>query len=172
MDAQTQTSRKTRWETLVEIAEHLASEGEPITYPVLSEITGWYTATLMSYVKTARRRGRWPWIMGAARLNPEAREAIAIGSRERARRPAESDADLRAEIEGRKRAELARCYAEMGAIDGRDEIDDPPNGIPPRSNRDHAAWSRMKFPGNIGSNYQRTAHKARSAHANAPKAGH
>lgn len=79
--------------------------------------------------------------MGAFRMTLS--ERIARSSEASRASVARSITALQEMVASGKDEELARCRA--GMIDGTHEIDEPPHGVAPRSNRDHAAWSRMQF---------------------------
>lgn len=151
-----------RWEQLARIAAKMHEDGEPISCAALVAKTGWEDHGIYSHIRLARLHGAFPWDIIPADRGKAAKE----GLQRQKQKDSEDIEELKAAIESRKKAELARCYAEMGAIDGTNECDDPPHGTPPRSNRDHTAWNRMKFSDrNVEHGpdlYCRTVHRIRT----------
>lgn len=135
------------------VAMKIHAEGRGVGYAEISAETGIPTNRLWDVVKWARTLGLW-------RVEIAGETGGSLEDRIRVAREAAANGKNKlteADIERRKAEVLAESLA--GMIDGSQEQDDTPPGVPPRSGKDHSAWSRMEFedPSSLG--YERTRYR-------------
>lgn len=140
----TRAANGSRTELTIEAAGAIEARGEPITYEALGMEMGISQTSTYQAVAKAKLDPRWRWEVGLRKPTDTNREWRIQRSTEASRAALEqSPEELEALVAMRKAEVLATWRAEM--IDASQEIDDPPPGVAPRSNKDHAAWGRMKF---------------------------
>lgn len=166
--------------------EHLARH---LSVGVLAKEVGMPYIDTYEALRRLRRHNKWPWTgdrlsiiayrTSAVAIVPEKPPAVValvirpvLSEREAAELAAEKGAQEVERARVSLESQRQRCLhlIEMGAIDATHEVDQQPHGIPPRSNKDHAAWNKLRFDGHIGSNYERQSHKASDARVHASKA--
>lgn len=131
-------------------AAGIVARGEALTYRAIGAEMKCLPTLAKDAVSTARRAGRFPWeIVRAPRMTIQERAGRDKAARDRRMARIEPKymperlAQIQASVEANKAIVLAELRAAM--IDGTMEQDEMPPGVPPRSNKDHAAWSRMQF---------------------------
>jgi hypothetical protein len=141
-------SRAFRTNLTIAAAEAIEARGERVDRDSLSAEMGMRPKATYNAVLRAKLDPRWRWKMPRRAMPVIAPEARAERNRRivEARRevhPYRATAEEEAEIAAAKAEVLAEIRA--GMIDGTMEQDETPHGVPPRSNKDHAAWNRMTF---------------------------
>lgn len=161
-----------RTDRTIEAAEAIEARGERVDYSSLSAEMGMRRGSTCTAVSRAKDDPRWRWEIfrrNPPELTPEARAERnrRIGESVRESHHYRATADDLAAIEAAKAEVQAEARERM--IDGTKEVDDPPHGVPPRSNKDHAAWSRMQFRDLHHGLYEPRVHRAANLEGRSPR---
>lgn len=168
---QPKSDRKVRrWEMTLAAAWRLEARGEPITHRTLAAETGYSADQVRHHIPFARTRGLWLWELAGQQQRAATNARISAANSGRPK--PESDAAFKANVERRKRAELVRCYAEMGCLERPAPPNPPPSiaSLVEDDRKRRAKWRRLANarPADFVSNFEH--HNARQYRPIGPEA--